>query len=180
MAWTGSILRILPGFRRIAVVGVAVAILGVGAGGTLAASVPTTLYACYDAYGNVRISDLNTCKLPAGGRLVPISTAGAAGPTGPTGPAGATGPGGVTSTYRVQNDYSLAGVQQIVGADCLAGDLVLGGGIWVSPDAYSRVTLIASSPTGGPNSTSWWSIVNVTAGPEVTVSAMALCADATP
>ena len=63
------------GLRRVTVVIAAVAILGLGAGGALAASNPPTLYACFDVYGNVRITDINTCKLSTGGRLVAINTA---------------------------------------------------------------------------------------------------------
>jgi hypothetical protein len=84
------------GLRRVSVVIAAVAILGLGTGGALAASNPPTLYACYDVSGNVRIADVNTCKLPAGGRLVPINAAGIAGPTGPAGPGGSTGSTGAT------------------------------------------------------------------------------------
>jgi hypothetical protein len=84
------------GLRRVAVVAGVVAILGLGAGGALAASNPPTLYACFDVYGNVRITDINTCKLSTGGRLVAINAAGVAGPTGPMGATGATGPIGST------------------------------------------------------------------------------------
>jgi hypothetical protein len=83
--------------RRTIVIGAAVALLGVGAGGTLAASTPTTLYACFNASGQVAMSDANTCKLAGGGRLVPIFAAGGpTGATGPSGPQGATGPAGST------------------------------------------------------------------------------------
>ncbi len=80
------------------------ALVAVAAGGTFAASNPATLYACYDAYGNVRLSDSAQCKLPGGGRLVSWSTVGVPGPTGPTGatgpmgPTGPTGPAGVTGS----------------------------------------------------------------------------------
>ncbi len=86
----------LSPLRRAAVSGAAAAIVALGAGGTLAASTSITLYACFDAYGNVRITDVNTCRLPAGGRLVPIVTAGIAGPTGVQGPIGPTGAVGAT------------------------------------------------------------------------------------
>ncbi len=88
--------------RRAAVVGTAVAIVAAGAGGTLAASTPTVLYACYDSYGNVRITDVNTCRLPTGGRLVPINVAGVPGPTGPTGATGAQGLAGATGAAGAQ------------------------------------------------------------------------------
>jgi hypothetical protein len=70
--------------------------LAVGVGATVAASNPTTLYACYDVYGNVRMGDTAQCKLPGGGRLVNWSTVGVPGPTGATGPTGPAGPTGPT------------------------------------------------------------------------------------
>ena len=88
----------MPAFRhriRALAVGIgAFALVAVAAGGTFAASNPATLYACYDAYGNVRMGDTAQCKLPGGGRLVTWSTVGVAGPTGPMGPTGPTGPTG--------------------------------------------------------------------------------------
>ena len=82
------------GLRTLAVGAAVFALVAVAvaAGGTLAASTnPPTLYACYNAYGQVAMGDLNTCKLTGGGRLVSWSTAGVPGPTGPTGPIGPTG-----------------------------------------------------------------------------------------
>ncbi len=87
-----------------------VTLLTLAAGSTVAASNPTTLYACFDPYGNVRMGDTAQCKLPGGGRLVWWTTTQVPGPTGPagapgapgapgtagpTGPTGAAGPGGV-------------------------------------------------------------------------------------
>jgi hypothetical protein len=89
-----------PRIRPLAVGVGAFALVAVGAGGTFAASNPATLYACYDVYGNVRMSDTAQCKLPGGGRLVSWSTVGVPGPTGatgvtgPTGATGSTGPSG--------------------------------------------------------------------------------------
>ena len=80
--------------RALAVGASAIALVAIGVGGTVAASNPTTLYACYDVYGNVRMSDTAQCKLPGGGRLASWGTAAVSGPTGPTGPMGATGPTG--------------------------------------------------------------------------------------
>jgi hypothetical protein len=86
----------MPAFRlriRALAVGVAAfALVAVAAGGTVAASNPVTLYACYDVNGNVRVSDIAQCKLPGGGRLASFNTVGPAGPTGPTGASGAAGP----------------------------------------------------------------------------------------
>jgi hypothetical protein len=93
----------MPAFRpriRALAVGVGTfALVAVAAGGTFAASNPATLYACYDVYGNVRMSDVAQCRLPGGGRLVSwgsVGPTGATGPAGPTGPTGATGPTGPT------------------------------------------------------------------------------------
>jgi hypothetical protein len=98
-----------PRARVVGVGAAAVALVAVAAGGTLAASNPTTLYACYDASGNVRMADAPQCKLAGGGRLVSWSP-GVTGPTGPTGltgnpgapgvqgPTGATGPTGLNPT----------------------------------------------------------------------------------
>ncbi len=90
-------MRALRPRLRAGIVGVAAfALIAVAAGGTVAASNPPTLYACFDAYGNVRMTDVNMCKLPGGGRLVSWSTVSVPGPTGPQGPQGIPGPAGPT------------------------------------------------------------------------------------
>ncbi len=85
----------MPAFHprlRATMVGIPVFLLGaVAVGGTVAASNPATLYACYNATGAVAMSDTNQCKLTGGGRLVYWDTAGVPGPTGTTGPTGPTG-----------------------------------------------------------------------------------------
>ncbi len=83
----------LTRIRALLVTVAASVLVVVGAGGTLAASTPTTLYACYNAYGQVAVTDVNQCKLAGGGRLVAFNVTG---PTGPQGPTGATGPAGPT------------------------------------------------------------------------------------
>ena len=83
-----------PRIRALAVGAAALALVAIGVGGTVAASNPATLYACYDVYGNVRMSDTAQCKLPGGGRLASWGTAAVPGPTGPTGATGAQGPSG--------------------------------------------------------------------------------------
>ena len=88
-----------PRTRALAVGVSAIALVAIGVGGTVAASNPPTLYACYDVNGNVRMSDSAICKLPGGGRLASWGTTGVPGPTGPvgaTGPIGATGVAGPT------------------------------------------------------------------------------------
>ncbi len=82
--------------RALAVGAAVIALVAVGVGGTVAASNPATLYACFDVYGNVRMSDIAQCKLTTGGRLVSFNTVGPTGATGPTGPAGPTGLTGAT------------------------------------------------------------------------------------
>ena len=101
-----------PRIRALAVGVSAIALVAIGVGGTVAASNPTTLYACYDAYGNVRMSDTAQCKLPGGGRLASWGTAAVSGPTGQTGiqgPTGATGAGGPTGATGVTGATGLTG-----------------------------------------------------------------------
>jgi hypothetical protein len=96
-----SILSHLPRpsrLRPLVVGAAAIALVAVAAGGTFAASNPATLYACYDAAGNVRMTDVGTCKLPGGGRLVSWPAAGATGPMGAPGPMGVVGPTGATGS----------------------------------------------------------------------------------
>jgi hypothetical protein len=82
--------------RRAVVAGAAVALLAVGAGGTLAASSPT-VYACFNVNGQVAMSTVPQCKLAGGGQLVAITSGqGPTGPVGPSGPQGATGQAGPT------------------------------------------------------------------------------------
>ena len=90
--------RFHPRLRAVVVGASAIALVAIGVGGTVAASNPATLYACYDVNGNVRITDANTCKLPGGGRLASWGT------TGTPGPVGATGVAGVTGTTGAQGD----------------------------------------------------------------------------
>jgi hypothetical protein len=78
-----------PRMRALLVGAGAVALVTIGAGGTLAASTPT-VYACFNVYGQVSMSSSAQCRLPGGGQLVQINAAGVPGPTGPTGPTGAT------------------------------------------------------------------------------------------
>ncbi len=113
----------------------AFALVAVGAGGALAASTTSTLYACFDAYGNVRMTDLNTCKLPSGGRLVAITTSGATGPTGPrgaigpTGATGLTGPAGATGLAGEIGETGPAGPTGDTGPTGPAGEMGPTGGM---------------------------------------------------
>ncbi len=91
--------------RALAVGVSAFALVVVAAGGTLAASTnPPTLYACYNTSGQVAMSDLNTCRLPGGGRLVSWGTQPVPGPTGATGLTGATGPTGATGATGAKGE----------------------------------------------------------------------------
>ena len=137
---------------RTAAIGISVfALVAVAAGGTFAASNPATLYACHDAYGNVRMTDVAQCKLPGGGRLVSWSTAGvpgptgATGPTGPAGPTGATGPTGPTvstgvvriqkSAYYPPGAITKSTVVTLLTDDCPAGTVPVGG--WQTGSPYN-------------------------------------------
>jgi hypothetical protein len=82
--------------RALAVGVGAFALVAVAAGGTFAASTTPTVYACYNAYGQVSMSSVAQCKLTGGGQLVAINTQGIPGPTGPTGAQGPAGPVGPT------------------------------------------------------------------------------------
>jgi hypothetical protein len=134
-----------PRIRAAAVGLTAVALLAVGVGGTFAASNPATLYACYDVYGNVRLSDKAMCQLPGGGRLTLINAAGVPGPVGPTGatglvgatgPTGATGPSGAAgvSGYEIVTEFwgePRAGLFQRSyerSIYCPSGKVAVGGG----------------------------------------------------
>ncbi|MCU0505764.1 MAG: hypothetical protein MUE82_08330 [Chloroflexi bacterium] len=157
---------------RAAAVGVSVfALVAVGAGGTFAASNPATLYACYDAYGNVRMGDTAQCKLPGGGRLVSWGSVGATGPTGPAGPIGpigATGPTGPTgpagaSGYEVVSANGVDGPPLGPGVygyahtvACPAGKLPVGGGgdvvLWVG----GMSTIVGNLATSEPAGAGWY------------------------
>ncbi len=85
-----------PRLRALVVGAAAIALVTIGAGGTLAASTTPTVYACYNANGQVAMAPIPQCKLSGGGQLVQINAAGIPGPAGPTGATGATGPTGPT------------------------------------------------------------------------------------
>lgn len=87
-----------PRMRALLVGAGAVALVTIGAGGTLAASSPPTVYACFNVYGQVSMSSSAQCKLSGGGQIVQINAAGVPGPMGPTGPIGPTGPTGATGS----------------------------------------------------------------------------------
>ncbi len=84
-----------PRLRALVVGGAAIALVTIGAGGTLAASTPT-VWACYNANGQVAMATIPQCKLAGGGQLVQINAAGVPGPAGPQGATGLTGPQGAT------------------------------------------------------------------------------------
>jgi hypothetical protein len=85
-----------PRLRALLVGAAALALVTVGAGGTLAASTTPTVYACFNANGQVAMASIAQCKLAGGGQLVAINTQGIPGPTGPTGAQGPSGPAGPT------------------------------------------------------------------------------------
>jgi hypothetical protein len=85
-----------PRLRALVVGAAALALVTIGAGGTLAASTTPTLYACFNANGQVSMATIPQCKLAGGGQLAQINAAGVQGPTGPQGSTGATGDTGPT------------------------------------------------------------------------------------
>jgi hypothetical protein len=157
--------------RALAVGVGAFALVAVGVGGTVAASNPATLYACYDNYGNVRMGDTAQCKLPGGGRVVSWSTAGVPGPTGATGPQGPTGPRGGTGAsgpvggYQIVTDSGFVPISAQVSlveftATCPAGKKVVGGGGGAtlytnSPLSLEGFLVTLSSQPGGGGDTTW-------------------------
>ena len=100
-----------PRLRALLVGAAAIALVTVGAGGTLAASTTPTVYACYNANGQVAMASIPQCKLTGGGQLVSINTQGLPGPTGPTGAQGPAGPAGPTGApdapTRVEWDFTV-------------------------------------------------------------------------
>jgi hypothetical protein len=151
-----------PRIRPLVVGASALALVAIGVGGTVAASNPPTLYACYDVNGNVRMSDSAICKLPGGGRLAswgttgvpgPAGVTGATGATGATGPTGATGATGATpTTYRVEVSAVVppSTLTQYFDAVCTAGDSVTGGGFLWEKDYFGLdLEVRRSYPSGG-------------------------------
>jgi hypothetical protein len=94
----------------------ALALVTVAAGATFASSNPATLYACFDNFGSVRVSDKAMCMLPGGGRLVGFNTAGVQGPIGATGPTGATGGPGVAGPTGTSGPAGATGPTGTTGA----------------------------------------------------------------
>jgi hypothetical protein len=151
-----------PSLRALAVGAGAVALVVVGVGGTVAASNPATLYACYNTSGQVAMSDVAQCKLTGGGRLVSWGTQPVPGPTGPQGATGAQGPTGPTGprgpVARMQTatgpgfgpGFPLAlGIHTVSAGSCPTGTGVVGGwGSFQSNDLadYAKVTLVSSGP----------------------------------
>ena len=84
-----------PRLRALVVGAAAVALVTIGAGGTLAASTPT-VWACFNANGQVAMATIPQCKLAGGGQLVQVNAAGVPGPMGPSGATGPQGPTGPT------------------------------------------------------------------------------------
>jgi hypothetical protein len=132
--------------RALALGVAAVALLAVGAGGALAASNPPTVWACFNAYGQVAMSPVAQCRLAGGGQLVPINTQGipgtpgATGPTGATGSTGPTGPTGATGILTTDVYTLLPGEN---GSQVLVSDGPL------SAFASCLGTLAAPAPTLG-------------------------------
>jgi hypothetical protein len=67
-----------PRVRALVVGASALALVTIGVGGTVAASNPPTLYACFNVNGAVSMSTSALCQLAGGGQLVTINAAGVA------------------------------------------------------------------------------------------------------
>ena len=124
-----------PRLRAVMVGSSVFALVAIAAGGVVAASNPATLYACFDNYGNVRLSDRNMCQLPGGGRLATINTAGVPGPTGPAGlqgpagPAGATGPTGAIGTQGPTGPQGIPGSTHAYSTSSAYDNIAVGSGV---------------------------------------------------
>ncbi len=136
-------MRWLGRFRALAVGVAAFALIAVAAGGAFAASNPATLYACYDAYGNVRMSDVAQCRLPGGGRLVYWGTVAVPGPTGPTGATGATGPARAASA----SFPSFGSLTSLFAGDLL-GTMSLPAGTFLLTAIVSISSDVGAGPAG--------------------------------
>ncbi len=145
--------------RALVVGAAAIALVTIGAGGTLAASTTPSVYACYNSYGQVAMASAPQCKLAGGGQLVQINTQGipgpigptgamgATGPTGPTGPAGATGVAGATGETGVAGASGPTGPTGPAGAAGLGprawGTVAYDGTFWIPPVGLTAVTITA-------------------------------------
>jgi hypothetical protein len=161
----------MPAFRprvRALAVGIAAfSLVAVGAGGTLAASTnPPMLYACFNAYGQVAMSDVNTCRLAGGGRLAPINAAGVPGPQGPQGypgPLGPTGPQGQTGVQGPAGPQGQTGQTGPTGPTGPAAFYrVLAGGAAVTLGAGQSVAVPVSCNAGDPAVGGEWKVGSVT------------------
>jgi hypothetical protein len=131
-----------PRVRALVVGASALALVAVGVGGTVAASNPPTVYACFNTSGAVSMSASNTCLLPGGGRLATINASGVAGPAGatgvagPTGATGVAGPTGTTGPTGATGPQGPASLSALVGSPC-------------SADGSSGVVAVATGSGGG-------------------------------
>jgi hypothetical protein len=184
-----------PRVRALVVGASAIALVAIGVGGTVAASNPATLYACYDVNGNVRVSDKAMCQLPGGGRLASWSTAGIPGPTGTTGATGATGPIGPTGATGGLAGYVIVAVPKDISAvstvfggfsvPCPAGKRAVGGGgVFLGTSGSEITTGGAAFTSSAPSSDgSQWTVtydVDNTGYPIATIVARVVCASVAP
>ena len=96
------------------------------------------------------------------------------GPIGPAGPAGPAGPPGVSEYERVARASTLPADETLsIDVPCPAGKLVFGGGA----DAPAPGVQLVSSYPVAPSA---WRVHVRNAGPEVEITAYAVCATATP
>jgi hypothetical protein len=163
-----------PRIRALLVGAAAIALVTIGAGGTLAASTTPVVYACFNVNGQVTMATVPQCKLSGGGQLVQINAAGVPGPTGPQGatgvqgPIGATGPTGSTGAGPTgptgPTGVGLSSIHQVIGtrvdlppngedyssASCPAGELLIGGGFmyWAYETLHPVVPIMSRNIDG--------------------------------
>jgi hypothetical protein len=163
-----------PRIRALLVGAAAIALVTIGAGGTLAASTTPVVYACFNVNGQVTMATVPQCKVSGGGQLVQINAAGVPGPTGPQGatgvqgPIGATGPTGSTGAGPTgptgPTGVGLSSIHQVIGtrvdlppngedyssASCPAGELLIGGGFmyWAYETLHPVVPIMSRNIDG--------------------------------
>jgi collagen type VII alpha len=143
------------GRLRFAVFGASVfALAALAAGGTLAASTnPPTLYACFNASGQVAMATVPQCKLAGGGQLAywgtqgvpgPTGASGATGPTGATGAVGPAGAGSATTIVDVPADNSQHAVWTGPGYSVTLTCGGAGATMWAMSPAGSQSVVVVS------------------------------------
>ena len=137
-----------PRIRALLVGAAAIALVTIGAGGTLAASTTPTVYACFNVNGQVTMATVPQCKLSGGGQLVQINAAGVPGPTGPPGAQGIAGPAGPTGPKGDAGSAGALGPTGPTGATGPTGPQGLLGATGATGPAGSTGVAGPAGPTG--------------------------------